>query len=98
MRVTKKDFNSTNVQQINSMQLFIVDDIYLYSYKTVIGVYDNGNWYITIHKYSSTTTRQINRFIKYEHFEPVRVSDDNLKDRYNRLKYKITCFDCCNYC
>lgn len=92
MTVTIKDimirFNvkRDRVKQFNSCQLFIVDSGYgriLVSYRTIIGLYQNSKWYITSDKYSSTTTRQTNKFIRSTSFEADRVTEDTLRDMVN---------------
>jgi hypothetical protein len=35
----------------------------LYSYRTIVGRFRNGVWYLTTTKYSHTTTRQLNQFV-----------------------------------
>jgi len=84
-----KRFNVSKdkVKQIDSMQLFLVDSYQcgriLVSYTTIIGVFDIDKWYITSDRYSSTTTRQTNKFIKSTPFEVERVTEDNLRDMVN---------------
>ena len=46
----------------NSMQLFIVNDNTLVSYKTTVGRLVAGVWHITPQRYSVTTTKQLNGF------------------------------------
>lgn len=67
MPVTIKDikyfFNSDSVEQVKSMQLFIVNNNILVSYRTIIGMMDtNECWHITNRKYSSSTSRQTTVF------------------------------------
>jgi len=80
--VTKKDlmykFNTQNVDQVASMQLFIVNSNLLVSYKTIVGVLGVDDcWHITKNKYSPTTTRQINRFKKQNYH--VLVDHDDME-------------------
>ena len=68
MPVTRKqvanmfDTDISKVKQIDSMQLFIVNNNTLVSYKTTVGRLITGVWYITSQRYSVSTTRQLNRF------------------------------------
>lgn len=74
MTVTIKDimnqFNlpRARVRQVKSQQLFIVEHPMrgrlLVSYHTVIGYFKGNVWFITKEKFSSSTSRQTNRFIK----------------------------------
>lgn len=68
------------VHQQGSKQLFIVDtpnERVLVSYKTTVGKFIDGQWYITTVKYSPTTSKQITQFIKQTMFPVVRVEDIN---------------------
>ncbi len=58
----KSQFNTDNVKQAGSKQLFVVNDNTLVSYRTIVGKLIDGTWYITTEKYSVTTTRQCNQF------------------------------------
>jgi len=60
--IIRNMLQTDNVEQINHMQLFIVDNMYLYSYRTLIGIFADGVWCITTAKYSNTTNRQISKF------------------------------------
>ena len=68
MEVTRKQvansfgIANSQVKQINSMQLFIINNDTLVSYKTIVGRLIDGVWYITSQRYSRTTTRQLNMF------------------------------------
>ena len=68
MAVTRKQvansfgIANSQVKQINSMQLFIINNDTLVSYKTIVGRLIAGVWHITSHRYSVTTTKQVNRF------------------------------------
>jgi hypothetical protein len=72
------------VRQVSSKQLFIVDTSYLgrllVSYKTTIGVFHNGIWYITTKKYSVTTSKQTTQFINSTSFPVERVSIEIFDD------------------
>lgn len=66
MKVTKKTitahFTVDNVKQIGSKQLFKAYNTYYgtgvyYSYRTIIAIKYNGNWWLTSEKFSSTTSR-----------------------------------------
>jgi hypothetical protein len=72
MPVTIKDiksiFNTNTVDQVKSMQLFIVNNNILVSYRTIIGMLDNNDcWHITNKKYSSSTSRQTSRFKRHNY-------------------------------
>lgn len=58
----KLQFNTDNVKQVGSKQLFVVNDNTLVSYRTIIGKLITGIWHITTEKYSVTTTKQCNQF------------------------------------
>ena len=96
--ITKQDiarqFNIAinNVKQIDSKQLFIVNDYssldsthsnkrYLVSYQTIIGIYDFNNctWYVTKEKFSVTTSRQTSQFINSIHNPVIRVEKEKFK-------------------
>lgn len=91
--VTIKDImNQFNVardkiKQVKSKQLFIVDSPrygrILVSYKTIIGLFIDGKWIITTEKFSLSTSRQTNSFIKSTMFEVERV---NLEE-FERLRF-----------
>jgi len=76
--VTKKDIKDrfslrdSQVSQIGNKQLYIVDTCHngrlLLSYYTVVG-YFNDNWYLTRHKYSQTTSRQLSQFARSTSFQ-----------------------------
>jgi hypothetical protein len=72
------------VKQIASKQLFIVDTSYLgrllVSYKTTIGVFHNGIWFITNEKFSPTTSKQTSQFINSTSFEVQRVDNETFDD------------------
>lgn len=74
----------SNVKQVNTMQLFIVDTSYLgrllISYKTTIGIFHNLTWYITREKFSTTTSKQITIFSRSTPFEVVRLDSDSFQD------------------
>lgn len=78
------------VKQFNSCQLFIVDSSrygrILVSYQTIIGMFYNGIWYITAEKYSVTTSKQANTFIKSTPFKVERVEENTLRDMVNCIK------------
>lgn len=95
MKMTKQDvarqFDITinNVKQVESKQLFIIDDYsslhnncsnckYLVSYNTIIGIYDYNNftWYITNEKFSPTTSKQTTQFINRIANKVVRVDSE----------------------
>ena len=90
MTVTKKDIQLAynvapdKVKQVNSKQLFIVDTSYLgrllVSYKTTIGLFHNGVWFITSEKFSVSTSRQTNQFINSTSFEVKRVDKETFDD------------------
>ena len=92
-KVTIKDImNQFNVardkvKQVKSMQLFIVDSPsygrILVSYRTIIGMFYNGVWYITTEKYSVTTSKQTSTFIRSTPFEVKRVEENTLRDMVN---------------
>lgn len=80
--ITVKDvkyfFNTQNVEQVKSMQLFIINDNLLVSYKTIIGVLGNNDcWHITNKKYSSTTNKQTSIFKRSNYHV---IVDDNIVD------------------
>lgn len=80
--ITVKDvkyfFNTQNVEQVKSMQLFIINDNLLVSYKTIIGVLGNNDcWHITNKKYSSTTSKQTSIFKRSNYHV---IVDDNIVD------------------
>jgi hypothetical protein len=82
---TKYFFNSDNVEQVKSMQLFIVNNNILVSYKTVIGILDNNDcWYITNRKYSKTTSRQITVFKRSNYHV---IVDDEVIDSMQSYYY-----------
>lgn len=75
MTVTIKGIKSTftveNVKQIGSKQLFKAYNTYYatnvyYSYKTLISIKYNGQWFITCEHFSSTTTRHKKEIKKME--------------------------------
>jgi hypothetical protein len=72
------------VKQVSSKQLFIVDTSYLgrllVSYKTTIGLFHNGVWYITTKKFSPTTSKQTTQFINSTSFPVERVSIEIFDD------------------
>ena len=77
-RDIKTLFNSDNVDQIASMQLFIVNYNLLVSYKTIIGVIDrNDCWHITSRKYSKPTSKQTTVFKRNNYHV---IVDDNIID------------------
>jgi hypothetical protein len=90
MTVKVKDIESSYnvpanmVRQVNSKQLFIVDTSYLgrllVSYKTTIGLFHNGVWYITNKKFSPTTSKQTTQFINSTSFPVERVSIEIFDD------------------
>jgi hypothetical protein len=75
---------SNMVRQVSSKQLFIVDTSYLgrllVSYKTTIGVFHNGIWFITNEKFSPTTSKQTTQFINSTTFEVKRVDKETFDD------------------
>lgn len=80
--ITLKDvkyfFNTQNVSQVKSMQLFIVNYNLLVSYKTIMGVLDDNDcWYITSRKYSSTTSKQTTVFKRSNYHV---IVDDSIID------------------
>lgn len=89
MSITVKDtkyfFNSDNVEQVKSMQLFIVNNNILVSYRTIIGVLDNNDcWHITNKKYSSSTSRQTSVFKRANYHVMVDdiIVDDMITNYY----------------
>ena len=79
--------NTVNVEQINSMQLFVVDNTYLYSYRTLIGVFTGGNWFITTKRYSNTTSKQISKFSRLVGLEYInRVEQEQLEQLVDNLQ------------
>jgi hypothetical protein len=71
-------FNTQNVSQVCSMQLFIVNYNLLVSYKTIIGVLDDNDcWHITNRKYSPTTSKQTIVFKRSNYHV---IADDNIID------------------
>jgi hypothetical protein len=72
------------VKQVNSKQLFIVDTSYLgrllVSYKTTVGIFHNSLWFITNEKFSPTTSRHANMFVKSTSFEVKRVDKETFDD------------------
>jgi len=91
MSVTKKDVlrqypDALNVSQVDSMQLFVITFSkyeLLQSYYTVVGV-KTDKWYLTTEKYSVSTTRQMNKFAKYNIC--VRVESKELNTIYQNIK------------
>lgn len=80
--ITVKDvkykFNTQNVSQVCSMQLFVVNGNLLVSYKTIIGVLDkNDCWHISNKKYSSTTSKQTTIFKRNNYHV---IVDDTIVD------------------
>lgn len=55
----------TNIKQFDSKQMWTVDYDKVYSYNTLVGVYDNefNEWVFTEYKYSLTTSKQITQYI-----------------------------------
>jgi hypothetical protein len=54
-----------HVEQHGRKQLFTIqykDTQCLVSYYTIVGVYRHGAWYITRHKYSRTTSKQVSQW------------------------------------
>ena len=84
------DVRRDKIKQFNSCQLFIVDSSsygrVLVSYRTIIGMFYNGTWYITTEKYSTTTSKQTNTFIKSTPFEVERVEENTLRDMINCIR------------
>ena len=90
MSVFKKDIQlaynvaPNMVKQIASKQLFNVDTSYLgrllVSYRTTIGVFHNGVWFITKEKFSPTTSKQTSQFINSTSFEVKRVDKETFDD------------------
>lgn len=75
MQVTKKtittNFTVENVEQIGSKQLFKAYNTYYgtgvyYSYRTIIAIKYNGQWWLTSEKFSSTTSRHKTEIQKLE--------------------------------
>lgn len=75
MKVTKKtitaNFTVDNVKQVGSKQLFKAYNTYYgvpvyYSYRTIIAIKYNGNWWVTSEKFSSTTSRHKSEIQKLE--------------------------------
>ena len=58
----KLQFNTDNVKQVGSKQLFVVNDNTLVSYRTVVGKLVDKTWYFTTEKYSVTSTKQCTQF------------------------------------
>jgi len=55
----------TDVEQHGAKQLFTIQykgTQCLVSYYTIIGVYRHGTWYVTRHKYSRTTSKQVSQW------------------------------------
>ena len=53
------------VEQHGSKQLFTIQyrgTRCLVSYYTIVGVYRHGTWYVTRHKYSVTTSKQVSQW------------------------------------
>ena len=77
----KRIFQTNDVRQYDSKQLFLVDGNKLVSYKTIIGRFVGGTWYITNKRYSVTTSRHKSFFAKQTSFPVVYVdvlpSDDH---------------------
>lgn len=70
--MTRFDLRESQVSQVGSKQLFIVDTIHngrlLVSYYTVVG-YFNDKWYLTRYKYSKTTSKQLTQFAYITNFQ-----------------------------
>jgi hypothetical protein len=78
--ILKNMLQTGNIEQVNHMQLFVVDNIYLYSYRTLIGVFVDSVWCITTKKYSSTTNRQILKFSRLVGYANIkRIDQDQLE-------------------
>jgi hypothetical protein len=60
----KSVYQTNDAIQLGSQQFFIVDGNKLVSYYTTVGKLIYGVWHITPIKYSSTTTRQLNKFAR----------------------------------
>lgn len=61
-RQVRDKFKTLDVRQIGCKQLFIVNNYYLISYLTVVGIRYNTTWVIANRKYSQTTIRQLTYF------------------------------------
>jgi len=89
MPVTIKDikhfFSLADVEQVKSMQLFIVNNNILVSYRTIIGILDNNDcWHITNKKYSSSTSKQITIFKRSNYHV---IVDDEVVDSMQAYYY-----------
>lgn len=85
--------DKTDVKQVGSKQLFIVDAYapknrinarVLVSYYTIIGIFDGMKWRITTKKYSPTTSKQITQFHRETPFDIVRIDEDELQALLDR--------------
>lgn len=56
---------SANIKQFRSMQMWTVDNDKVYSYNTLVGIWDDSanDWIFTETKYSRTTSKQISTYI-----------------------------------
>ncbi len=58
----KSQFNTDNVKQVGSKQLFVVNSNTLVSYRTIVGKLIDRTWYFTNERCSVTTAKQITQF------------------------------------
>jgi hypothetical protein len=89
-KVTIKDIQlaynvaANMVYQVGSRQMFMVDTSYLgrllVSYRTTIGVFYNGVWYVTKEKFSATTSKQTTMFCNSTSFKVERVDAPTFQD------------------
>ena len=79
MSVTIRDIKAmypgASVEQVNSMQLFIVMRpnalTVLVSYRTIVGVLDGMCWLLTTKEYSPTTMKQLTTFARLHNSQRV---------------------------
>lgn len=78
----KELYPDCKCKQVDSKQLFIVEGVikgvqtkYLISYVTVVGKfeYDESTWYITNSRYSVSTIKQVNQFIRSTPYNVIRI-------------------------
>lgn len=88
-----KDLRSERCGSTHSAWVYGVNAKYFVSYRTIVGVVHNGKAYRTARKYSSSTTRQLNKHfvccVEVPEEEFTKILGEALKD--DRLnQYHIT--------
>jgi len=82
LKEIKALYPNHTVEQVDSKQCFYVyfgtQHAIALSYKTIVGCYTKGTFYLTTHKYSVTTTQQCNRMAR-DFCSVRRVDDEELQ-------------------